>query len=180
LFTIYAKDEKGEPVAGEKVRVVMRGVTTPAEQSSLDAEIAAMDDYIKTKKLDEVKRVEAERKQKQLEARKAAEVEGKAHPTSWTDPEGDVAVEVRDNGDGSYLASYTAAKPGKFEISVTVGEVQAHIKDSPHKVPVHLSKPQIVFWQHTYSREKEELALLKKRVGEYEELLRKSGIPLPQ
>jgi len=172
LFTIYAKDEKGEPVPGEKVRVVMRRVTTAAEQAKLQAEIDTMDEYLKQKKLGEIKRIEEERKAKQEEARK----EGKDHGKVWSDPEGDVSVEVRDNGDGSYLATYTAAVAGFYQIHVTVTEEGLHIKDSPNRVPVHLSKPHLVFWSHTYSKEKEELAKAKKTLAEYEELLKKNGL----
>jgi len=175
LFTIYAKDENGEPVPGEKVRVVMRNVTTPDEQKKLDEEVAAMDEYLRNKKADKVKKLEAERKAKQEEAAAKEEAEGKKQ-VIWTDPEGDVAVEVRDNGDGSYLAQYTAANPGTYEIHVTVSDAELHIKDSPKKVPVHLSKPKIVFWRHTHAAEKEEMARLKKSLQEYEKILRENNL----
>jgi hypothetical protein len=175
LFTIYAKDENGEPVPGEKVRVVMRNVTSPAEQKKLDEEINSMDEYLRNKKADKVKKIEAERKQKQAEAAAKEEAEGKK-ALVWTDPEGDVAVEVRDNGDGSYLAQYTAAKPGKYEIHVTVSEAGLHIKESPKQVPVHLSKPKIVFWKHTHAAEKEEMVRLKKALQEYEKILRENNL----
>jgi len=106
---------------------------------------------------------------------KREQKDGKEHKT-WTDPEGDVAVEVRDNGDGSYLAQYTAAKPGKYEIHVTVTENGLHIKESPKEVPVHLSKPKVVFWKHTHAAEKEELARLKKAVQDYEKILRENNL----
>jgi filamin len=178
LFTIYAKDENGEPVPGEKVRVVMRNVTSPAEQKALDAEIAKMDEFLRRKKEEKVRKIEAERKQKQEEAAAKEEAEGKK-ALVWTDPEGDVAVEVRDNGDGSYLAQYTAARAGKYEIHVTVSEAGLHIKESPKPVPVHLSKPKIVFWKHTYAQEKDELTKLRKTLQDYEGILRANGL-LPQ
>jgi hypothetical protein len=178
LFTIYAKDENGEPVPGEKVRVVMRNVTPPAEQKKLDGEIASMDEFLRAKKADKVKKLEAERKAKQEEAAKKEEAEGKK-AVVWTDPEGDVAVEVRDNGDGSYLAQYTAAKPGTYEISVTVTEAGSQIKESPKQVPVHLSKPKIVYWRHTYAQDKDELTRLRKTLQDYEKVLRENGL-LPQ
>jgi len=105
----------------------MRNVTPPAEQKKIDSEIASMDEFLRNKKADKVKKLEAERKAKQEEAAKKEEAEGKK-AVVWTDPEGDVAVEVRDNGDGSYLAQYTAAKPGTYEISVTITEAGSHIK----------------------------------------------------
>jgi hypothetical protein len=176
LFTIYAKDAEGEPVPGEKVRVVMRNVTPPGDQKKLDAEIAGMDEYLRNKKADKVRKIEAERKQKQEEAERKAEAEGKGKGLVWTDPEGDVAVEVRDNGDGSYLAQYTAAKAGLYEICVTVTEAGLDIKESPKKVPVHLSKPKIVYWKHTHAAEKEEMARLKKTLQEYEKTLRENNL----
>jgi len=178
LFTIYAKDENGEPVPGEKVRVVMRNITSPGDQKKLDAEIASMDDFLKKKKEQKVAKIEAERKQKQAEAAAKEEAEGKK-ALVWTDPEGDVAVEVRDNGDGSYLAQYTAAKAGKYAIHVTVCDAGHHIKESPKEVPVHLSKPKIVYWRHTHAAEKEETARLKKALQEYEKILRDNHL-LPQ
>jgi len=174
MFTIYAKDEKGQPVAGEVVRCVMRRVTTPAEQAKIDGEMAQLDDYLRAKKGHEVKRLEAERLAKQEEA--AAKQEADIKTKVWTDPEGDVAVELKDRGDGTYMANYTAAVPGTYEISVTVGEDAQHIKESPHTLPVHISKPKLVFWSHTYSKEKEELAAAKKKLEEYEELLRKNNL----
>jgi len=176
LFTIYAKDDQGEPVPGERVRVVMRRVTPPAEQAALDQEIKNMDDYLKNRKLQKMKKLEEERKAKQAEAKGDEKGVGK----SWTDPEGDVAVEVRDNGDGSYLATYTAAQPGKYEISVTVSEQEHHIKDSPKVVPVHLSKPKVVFWKHTHAAEKEEMAKLRTNLQEYEKILRENNLLPPQ
>jgi hypothetical protein len=177
LFTIYAKDDAGEPVAGEKLRVVMRNITPAGEQKKLDAEIASMDDFLKKKKEQKIAKIEAERKQKQAEAAAKEEAEGKK-ALIWTDPEGDVAVEIRDNGDGSYLAQYTAAKAGKYAIHV-ITESGQHIKESPKEVPVHLSKPKIVYWKHTHAQEKEEMARLKKALQEYEQILRDNHL-LPQ
>jgi len=165
-------------VPGEKVRVVMKNVTSPADRKKLEAEISAMDPFLQQKKADKVKKLEAERKAKQEEAYKKEEAEGKK-ALVWTDPEGDVAVEVRDNGDGSYLASYTAAKPGTYEIAVTVTEAGLHIKESPKPVPVLLSKPKIVYWRHTYAQDKDELTKLRKTLQDYEKVLRENGL-LPQ
>jgi len=176
LFTIYAKDDNGQPVSGEKIRVVMKKVTPPAEQKALDEEIAKMDDFLKAKKAKKVKEIEEERKKKQAEAEKKAGEEGKGAGATWTDPEGDVAVEVRDNGDGSYRAEYCAPHPGKYEIAVTISDVGLHIKESPKLVPIHLSKPKIVFWKHTYNQEKQELEALKKKVQEYESILQKHNL----
>jgi len=175
LFTIYVKDEQGNPVVGDKLRVVMRRVTSPAEQKALDAEIASMDEFLRARKERKVAKLEAERKQKQEEAQKKAEAEGKAGAV-WTDPEGDVAVEIRDNGDGSYLAQYTAPHPGKYSVSVTVTDAGLHIKESPKVVPVHLSKPRIVFWKHTHAAEKEEMEKLKKTLQQYENILRSNNL----
>jgi len=175
LFTIYVKDEQGQPVVGDKLRVVMRRVTPPAEQKALDEEIAKMDEFLRQKKAAKVAKLEAERKQKQEEAHKKAEAEGKAGAV-WTDPEGDVAVEIRDNGDGSYLAQYTAPHPGKYEISVTVTDAGLPIKEAPKVIPVHLSKPKIVFWKHTHAAEKQEMERLKKTLQEYEKILRANNL----
>eukprot|EP01104_Vermistella_antarctica_P021500 TRINITY_DN975_c0_g1_i1.p1 TRINITY_DN975_c0_g1~~TRINITY_DN975_c0_g1_i1.p1 ORF type:complete len:831 (+),score=248.61 TRINITY_DN975_c0_g1_i1:196-2493(+) len=44
------------------------------------------------------------------------------------------AVQVNDNGDGTYGGDYTVAKPGHYEVAVTLrGE---HVKDSPFRVLV--------------------------------------------
>lgn len=176
LFTIYVKDEAGQPVVGDKVRVVMKRVTPPAEQKALDEEVSRMDPFLRKKKEAKVAKIEAERKQKQVEAQRKAESEGKGAGACWTDPEGDVLVEVRDNGDGSYLATYTAPLPGKFQISVTVTEAGHPIKEAPKVIPVHLSKPKIVFWKHTHAAEKEEMERLKKTLQDYEKLLKANGL----
>jgi len=176
LFTIYAKDDAGQPVPGEKIRVVMRNATPPAEQKALDAEIAKMDEFLRNKKTQKVKQLEEERKKKQEEASKKGQEDGKAPGAVWTDPEGDVAVEVRDNGDGSYLAQYTAANPGKYEVTVTIGEDAVNIKESPKTIPVHLSKPKIVYWKHTYAAEKQELEILKKKLQDYEKILKENNL----
>jgi filamin len=174
MFTIYVKDSEGQPVIGDKLRVVMRRVTPAAEQKALDEELAKMDDFLKQKKAGKVAKLEAERKAKQKES------DAKGAPGAvWTDPEGDVAVEIRDNGDGSYLAQYTAPHPGKYEISVTVTEDKLQIKESPKVVPVHLSRPKIVYWKHTHAAEKQEMERLKKTLQDYEKILKANGL-LPQ
>jgi len=174
-FTIYAKDSEGEPVPGETIRVVMRNKTSPSDQKKLDTELASLDDYLKQKKLAEIDRVEQERKEKAEADRKEAEQKGEKM-NSWTDPEGDVLVTVRDNGDGSYLAEYCAAHAGTYDISVTIAGDVAHIKESPKKVPVHLSAPRIVFWAHTYKKQQEELTKLKQALMEAEQRLKENGL----
>jgi len=81
-------------------------------------------------------------------------------------------VEIRDNGDGTYLVSYTAIIPGIYKTHVTVGGDRQHIKDSPKDIPVYLSKPTVVFWKHTH-------AANKKRLAAAEALLAKNGLSLP-
>jgi len=51
-----------------------------------------------------------------------------------------------------------------------------NIKDSPKVIPVNLTKPKVVFWQHTHDAEKEELANLKKRLEQAQNLLRSRGL----
>jgi len=91
---------------------------------------------------------------------------------------GDVPVEVRDNGDGTYSADYIAIDPGLYSIAVQVGPSAEHIKESPKQVPVHLSKPTIVFWKHTYAKQKEDLQELRKRLQDTEAVLAKHGLSL--
>jgi len=115
--------------------------------------------------------MEAERKKEIEKARKEAEGKGEHFETKM-DEEGDIPVEIRDNGDGTYAASYTAIIPGIYRTSVTVGDNRAHIKDSPKDIPVYLAKPTIIFWKHTH-------AASKKRLAAAEALLAKNGLSLP-
>jgi len=103
---------------------------------------------------------------------KKAKSEGKTH--KYEIGSGDIPVEIRDNGDGTYLASYTAADPGTFEFTVTVNG--SNIKDSPKPIPVNLTKPKVVFWEHTHNAEKAEIAALKKRLEKANELGRARGL----
>jgi len=87
---------------------------------------------------------------------------------------GDFPVEIRDNGDGTYLASYTPIDPGTYEISVTVNG--GDIKESPKPIPVNLTRPKIVFWQHTNDAEKAEITALKKRLAQANEVGKSRGL----
>jgi hypothetical protein len=138
-----------------------------------------MDEYLRNRKVTKVKKLEAERKQRALDSKREAEAKGDKLPEIRIEDSGDVAVEVRDNGDGTYRAEYIATQPGVYSIAVLIGPQAEHIKDSPKEVPVHLSKPQVVFWRHTHSKQKEELAALKKRLAEAEQVLGKHGLSLP-
>jgi len=91
-----------------------------------------------------------------------------------------VPVEVRDNGDGTYLAEYVAKDAGNYVIDVLIGPQGAHIKESPKQVPVHLSKPTVIFWKHTHAKQKEELESLRKRLQEAEASLGQYGMTIPQ
>jgi len=130
----------------------------------------------KTQKADKIL---AERKKAALESKREAEQKGKKLPDVRIEQEGDVPVEVRDNGDGTYLAEYIAKDAGNYVISVLIGPNGDHIKESPKQVPVHLSKPKVVFWKHTHSKEKEENDAIRKRLQQYEAILSKNGL-LPQ
>eukprot|EP00808_Paulinella_micropora_P014434 g10107.t1 len=174
-FTIHAKDSDGKAVPGEVITVVMSEVSTPAEKKKLQDELDSMDDYLKQKKQGEVENVEKERKEKQAAAEQEAKQKG-TEVRQWTDPRGDVLVTVRDNGDGSYLAEYCAANAGQYNIAVTIGGDVVHIRDSPKKVPVHLSKPRVVFWSHTYDKQQEELKKLKQALLEAEQRLKEAGL----
>jgi len=178
-FTIHAKSADGQAVPGEIVKVVMKNVTPAGKKASLEKEISEMDEYLRNRKVTKVKKLEAERKQRALDSKREAEAKGDKLPEIRIEDSGDVAVEVRDNGDGTYRAEYIATQPGVYSIAVLIGPQAEHIKDSPKEVPVHLSKPQVVFWRHTHSKQEEELAALKKRLAEAEQVLGKHGLSLP-
>jgi len=84
----------------------------------------------------------------------------------------DVPVEVRDNGDGTYLAQYIATTPGIYKAHVTVGEPRGHIRESPKEIPVYVSRPKVVFWKHTHDQ-------TKKKIAAAEALLAKHNLSLP-
>jgi len=178
-FTIHAKSADGQPVPGEIVKVIMKNVTPHGKKAALQKEIAEMDEYLRNRKIQKVKKLEAERKKKALESKREAEAKGEKYPEIRIEDSGDVAVEVCDNGDGSYLAEYIATEPGIYSIAVLIGPEAQHIKESPKEVPVHLAKPAVVFWKHTHSKQKEELAALRKRLAEAEQVLGKHGLSLP-
>jgi len=90
--------------------------------------------------------------------------------------DGDYPIELRDNGDGSYLATYCVPNPGTVKIKITVGEDNQDIKESPKDIPVKLSKPKIVFWKHTYEKEKEELKRLREALSKANETLQRHGL----
>jgi len=178
-FTIHAKDIEGQPVPGEIVKVIMKNVTPPGKKAALQKEIAEMDEYLRNRKIAKVKKLQEERKRKALESKREAEAKGEKYPEIRIEEGGDVPVEVRDNGDGSYLAEYIATEPGVYSIAVLIGPQAQHIKESPKEVPVHLAKPQVVFWRHTHAKQKEELQFLRKRLAEAESTLGKHGLSLP-
>jgi len=120
-----------------------------------------------------------ERKKKALDSKREAEAKGEKYPEIRIEEGGDVPVEVRDNGDGSYLAEYIATEPGVYSVAVLIGPSAEHIKDSPKEIPVHLSKPAVVFWKHTHSKQKEEVQQLRKRLQEAESVLAKNGLSFP-
>jgi len=129
-------------------------------------------------KLAKRKKLEAERKKRAEESKREAEAKGEKLPEVRIEAGGDVPVEVRDNGDGTYLAEYTAIDPGTYQIAVQVGPSAEHIKESPKTVPVHLAKPTVVFWKHTYAKQKDDLKELRKRLQDAETLLSKHGLAL--
>jgi len=178
-FTIHAKSDKGEPVPGEIVKVVMKNVTPPGKKAALQKEIAEMDDYLRQRKVKKVQKLLEERKKRAAESKREAEAKGEKYAEIRIEDSGDVAVEIRDNGDGSYAAEYIATEPGVYSIAVLIGPKGEHIKESPKEVPVHLAKPQVVFWRHTHSKQKEELQMLRKRLQEAEQVLGKHGLSLP-
>jgi len=151
----------------------------PGKKAALQKEIGEMDEYLRTRKINKVKKLLEDRKKKAADSKREAEAKGEALPTIRIEAEGDVPVEVRDNGDGTYFAEYVAVDPGTYSIAVLVGPTSEHIKESPKEVPVHLAKPTVVFWKHTHAKQKEDLANLKKRLEEAESLLSKHGLSLP-
>jgi len=166
-FTIHAKDSEGNPVAGEIIHIVMKNVTPQAQKAKLQQELDKMDDYLRKKKLAKIQKLEAEAKKKAAEEAKGAKV-----PETRVESGGDVAVEIRDNGDGTYLASYTAPFPGLYKCQVTLGQHNENIKESPKDIPCHLTRPKIVYWKHTFDAQ-------KKRLEAAEQLLQKHGLSLP-
>eukprot|EP00456_Euglypha_rotunda_P087529 TRINITY_DN8918_c0_g1_i1.p1 TRINITY_DN8918_c0_g1~~TRINITY_DN8918_c0_g1_i1.p1 ORF type:complete len:310 (+),score=71.38 TRINITY_DN8918_c0_g1_i1:96-1025(+) len=172
-FSIYAKDKSDQDVPGAEVKVIIRNVTSPAEKEQIQKDLDKMDPYIKKRKEDEKKAVLLEQKKQREEQEQKAKTEGKDWKCSVAEG-GDIPVEVRDIGDGAYLANYTPTEPGKYELTVLVnGE---HIKESPKTIPVHITKPKVVFWQHTHDAEKEELNNLKKKLEQAQTLLRSKGL----
>jgi len=89
-------------------------------------------------------------------------------------------VEVCDNGDGTYLAEYIAKEAGNYVISVTLGSRNDHIKESPKQVPVHLSKPTVVFWKHTHTKQKGDLESFRQRMQKAETTLGQFGVTIPK
>jgi len=178
-FTIHARDRDGNLVPGEIVKVVMKNVTTPQRKQQIAQEVQKMDPYMRKRKLQKADKIIAERKKQALESKREAEHKGQKLPDIRIENEGDVPVEVRDNGDGTYLAEYIAKEAGDYVISVLITPALAHIKESPKTVPVHLSKPKVVFWKHTHAKEKEDNAALRQRLQQYEAILSKNGL-LPQ
>lgn len=177
-FTIHAKDIDGKPVPGEIVKVVMKNVTSSSQKAKLQQELATMDEYLRNRKVNKAKKLEGERKKRAEDAKREADSKGEKVPEIRIEPGGDVPVEVRDNGDGTYSAEYTAVEPGTYQIAVQVGPAAEHIKESPKTVPVHLAKPTVVFWKHTHAKNKEDLKDLRKRLQEAEALLAKHGLSL--
>jgi len=171
-FTIYAKDEEGKDVPGAEIKVSVRNVTTGAQKEQIASDLARMDPYIQKRKDDERKNLILEQKKQKEEFEQKAKAEGKTYKTEIGT--GDFPIEIRDNGDGTYLATYTPVEPGTYEITVTVNG--GNIKESPKPVPVHLTKPKVVFWQHTNDAEKAEIAALKKRLAQANEIGRSRGL----
>jgi len=171
-FTVHCKDAHGNPVPGEIVRIVMKNVTPPGKRQEIEKELGKMDDYLRKRKLDKVAKVQAEMKKAAFDAKREAESKGQRVPDVRIEEGSDVPVEVRDNGDGTYLAQYVATTPGVYKMHVTVGESRGHIKESPKDIPVHVSRPKVVFWKHTHDQQ-------KKRLAAAEALLAKHGLSLP-
>jgi len=178
-FTIHARDRDGNLVPGEIVKVIMKNVTTPQKKQEIAQEVQKMDPYMRKRKAQKADKIIAERKKHALESKREAEQKGKKLPDIRIEESGDVPVEVRDNGDGTYLAEYVAKDAGNYVISVLIGPNGDNIKESPKQVPVHLSKPKVVFWKHTHSKEKEENTAIRQRLQQYESILSKHGL-LPQ
>jgi len=171
-FTIHCKDFQGNPVPGEIVRVVMKNVTPPGKKAEIDKELKGVDDYLSKRKVDKVKKIQDDWRKAALESKREAEQKGQRYPEVRIEEGSDVPVEVRDNGDGTYLAQYCATVPGIYKTSVQVGEGRGHIKDSPKDIPVYVSRPKVVFWKHTHDQNKKKLAAA-------EALLAKHGLSLP-
>jgi len=170
-FTIHAKDSNGNPVPGEIVRVVMKNCTPPGKKAEIDKELGGLDDYLRKKKVEKVQEIQAEMKKAALDAKREADQKGERVPEVRIEEGSDVPVEVRDNGDGTYLAQYVATVPGIYKMLVTLGDSRGHIKESPKEIPVYLSKPKVVYWQHTYDQQ-------QKKLEAAEALLAKNGLSL--
>jgi len=166
-FTIHAKDCEGNPVPGEIVHVVMKNVTPQAQKAKLQQELDKMDDYLRKKKVAKIQKMEAEAKRKAAEESKGGKV-----PESRVESGSDVPVMIRDNGDGTYLAEYTAPYPGLYRCQVTVSHLNENIKESPKDIPCNLTRPRVVYWKHTYDAQKARLAAAEK-------LLAQNGLSLP-
>jgi len=179
-FTIQARDPEGNLVPHELVKVIMKNVTTPQRKAEIAKDVEQMDPYLRKRKVGKAEKTIAERKKKALESKREAEAKGDKIPEIRIEEAGDVPVEVRDNGDGTYLAEYVAKDAGNYVIDVLIGPQGAHIKESPKQVPVHLSKPTVIFWKHTHAKQKEELESLRKRLQEAEASLGQYGMTIPQ
>jgi len=179
-FTIQARDPEGNLVPHELVKVIMKNVTTPQRKAEIAKEVEQLDPYLRKRKTGKADKIMAERKQKALESKREAEAKGDKIPQIRIEEGGDVPVEVRDNGDGTYLAEYVAKEAGNYVIDVLIGPQNQHIKESPKQVPVHLAKPTVVFWKHTHGKQKEELESLRKRLQEAESALGQYGVTIPQ
>jgi len=176
-FTVHAKDAEGQPVWGETIHVVMKNVTPSDKKAKYQEDLDKMDDYLKKRKMGKLQKMEAERKKEIEKAQKESEAKGEK-VNAKIDEEGDIPVEIRDNGDGTYLVQYTAIIPGIYQTTVTVGETRDNIKESPKDIPVYLSKPTIVFWKHTHAQNKKEFQANKERLAQAEALLAKHGLSL--
>jgi len=97
-----------------------------------------------------MQKLQAEQKKHALDSKREADSKGEKVPESRIEEGSDIPVEVRDNGDGTYLATYIPTAPGIFKTSVTVGDGRGHIKDSPKDIPVYVTRPKIIYWKHTY------------------------------
>jgi len=170
-FTVHCKDVNGNPVPGETVRIIMKNVTPPGKKAEIDKELSGVDDYLRRRKVDKVQKIQAEQKKAALDAKREAESKGERVPEIRIEEGSDVPVEVRDNGDGTYLANYIATVPGIYKCSVQVGEGRGHIRESPKDIPVYVSRPKVVFWKHTHDQQKKKLAAA-------EALLAKHGLSL--
>jgi len=175
-FTIHAKDLEGKPVPGEIVKVTMHNITSNAKKQDIARQVEKMDPYIRKRKQQKADKIIGERKQAALDSKRKAEEKGDRLPEIRIAEGGDVPVEVRDNGDGTYLAEYIAKNAGEYRIDVQIGPGLKHMKESPKQVPVHLAKPKVVFWRHTHAKEKEDMEFLKKRLEKAEALLSKNGL----